>query len=61
VTKVLVAVGDAVAEGEALAVLEAMKMEHTLRSSGPGVVHEVRAAAGDQVDVGQLLVRLEPA
>ena len=36
VTKVLVAVGDAVAEGDGLVVLEAMKMEHTLRANGAG-------------------------
>ena len=38
VTKVLVAEGDAVAEGEGLVVLEAMKMEHTLRANGAGTV-----------------------
>ena len=61
ITKVLVAVGDTVAEGDGLVVLEAMKMEHTLRAYGAGVVSEVHAAAGQQVDVGELLVAVEPA
>jgi acetyl/propionyl-CoA carboxylase alpha subunit len=59
VTKVLVAAGQAVAEGTPLVVLEAMKMEHTLRAAGAGVVAEVRVTEGQQVDVGELLVRVE--
>ena len=61
VTKVLVAVGAVVAEGEGLVVLEAMKMEHTLRAGGAGTVTEVRCAPGQQVDVGDLLVAVEAA
>ncbi len=61
VTKVLVAVGDVVAEGDPLVVLEAMKMEHTLRADGAGSVRVVACAPGQQVDVGDLLVSLEPA
>jgi 3-methylcrotonyl-CoA carboxylase alpha subunit len=41
-------------------VLEAMKMEHTLRAGGPGTVGAVLCAPGDQVDVGDLLVVVEP-
>ncbi len=61
VTKVLVSVGDVVAEGDALVVLEAMKMEHTLRALGAGTVRAVHGAPGQQVDVGDLLVEMEPA
>jgi len=61
VTKVLVSVGDAVAEGDGLLVLEAMKMEHTLRALGAGTVRAVHAVPGQQVDVGDLLVEMEPA
>ncbi len=61
VTKVLVRVGDVVAEGDGLVVLEAMKMEHTLRAHGAGTVQAIHGAAGQQVDVGDLLVELEPA
>jgi biotin carboxyl carrier protein len=60
VTKVLVAVGDSVAEGDGLVVLEAMKMEHTLRAHGAGTVTRVVAAPGQQVDVGDLLVAVDP-
>ncbi len=61
VTKVLVAVGDTVAEGDGLLVLEAMKMEHTLRANGAGTVAQVQCAPGQQVDVNDLLVAVEPA
>jgi propionyl-CoA carboxylase alpha chain len=61
ITKVLVTVGDVVAEGDPLVVLEAMKMEHTLRADGAGTVNRLECAPGQQVDVGDLLVSLEPA
>lgn len=60
VTKILVALGDPVAEGEGLVVLEAMKMEHTLRAAGAGTVRRIVTEPGQQVDVGDLLVELEP-
>ena len=61
VTKVLVAEGDVVAEGDGLVVLEAMKMEHTLRANGAGTVAQVQCAPGQQVDVHDLLVTVVPA
>ena len=61
VTKLLVAEGDVVAEGDGLVVLEAMKMEHTLRANGAGTVAQVHCAPGQQVDVHDLLVAVEPA
>ncbi len=60
VTKVLVAEGDTVAEGEGLVVLEAMKMEHTLRANGVGTVATVHCVPAQQVDVHDLLVVVEP-
>ena len=60
VTKVLVSVGDVVADGDGLAVLEAMKMEHTLRATGAGTITQVLCVPGQQVDVGDLLVAVEP-
>jgi biotin carboxyl carrier protein len=54
-------VGDTVAECDGLVVLEAMKMEHTLRANGAGTVAQVRCAPGQQVDVNDLLVAVEPA
>ncbi len=52
-------VGQVVAKGDRLAVLEAMKMEHSLLAARDGVVAEVLAAEGDQVEAGAALVRLE--
>jgi acetyl/propionyl-CoA carboxylase alpha subunit len=60
VTKVLVSLGDVVAEGDGLVVLEAMKMEHALRADGAGTVSQVTCEPGQQVDVGDLLVAVEP-
>jgi 3-methylcrotonyl-CoA carboxylase alpha subunit len=58
--KALVAeVGQAVRKGDRLAVLEAMKMEHALLAARDGVVAEVLAATGDQVEAGAALIRLE--
>ena len=51
--------GQAVREGDRLAVLEAMKMEHSLLAARDGVVAEVLADAGAQVEAGAALVRLE--
>lgn len=51
--------GDAVKEGDALLVLEAMKMEHTLTAPRDGVIAEMNAKAGDQVEDGVILVLLE--
>jgi len=59
VKAVFVEPGQAVSEGEKLAVLEAMKMEHTLTAARDGTVAEVLAAAGAQVEAGAALVRLE--
>jgi 3-methylcrotonyl-CoA carboxylase alpha subunit len=60
VRAVAAALGQTVKRGDALMVLEAMKMEHTLRAPRDGVVREVMAAAGDQVADGTVLVALEP-
>jgi 3-methylcrotonyl-CoA carboxylase alpha subunit len=51
--------GEAVARGQPLVTLEAMKMEHTLTAPFDGTVADVAAAAGDQVSEGVVLARLE--
>ncbi|MEL6841083.1 MAG: acetyl/propionyl/methylcrotonyl-CoA carboxylase subunit alpha [Pseudomonadota bacterium] len=61
VRDVAVAPGQAVAEGDRIAVLEAMKMEHVLRAPRDGVVASVAVATGDQVTAGALMVALEEA
>ncbi|MFQ1700531.1 acetyl/propionyl/methylcrotonyl-CoA carboxylase subunit alpha [Loktanella agnita] len=59
VRAVAVTEGQAVAEGDRIAVLEAMKMEHVLRAPRDGIVASVSVAAGDQVTAGALVVSLE--
>ena len=59
VKAIFVEPGQQVAAGEPLAILEAMKMEHTLTAARDGRVAEVLAAAGDQVEAGAALIRLE--
>lgn len=59
VIKLLVAEGAAVAKGDPLLVLEAMKMEHTLTAHADGVVEGVGALhVGTQVEDGQELLRI---
>ena len=59
VVRVNVEVGDQVAAGQGLVVMEAMKMENELRSSSAGTVRAVHAAAGAAVNKGAVLVELE--
>ena len=61
VVAVTVAVGDAVAAGAQVAVLEAMKMEHLVTAEVAGYVRAVAASTGDTVAPGQPLVFVEPA
>ncbi|TWB13809.1 3-methylcrotonyl-CoA carboxylase alpha subunit [Nitrospirillum amazonense] len=56
VIAVLVAAGDRVEKGQGLVVLEAMKMEHTIKAQGPGTVETVRYTVGDQVPDGAELI-----
>ena len=58
VVLVKVGAGDTVAEGQELVVMEAMKMELTLKAPRDGRVEAVQAAAGDFVDADAVLVRL---
>jgi propionyl-CoA carboxylase alpha chain len=61
VLQVNVEEGATVAEGDAVVVLEAMKMEHTLRAPFDGTVATVRVAPGDQVEADEVLVVVEAA
>lgn len=60
VVKVEVAVGDAVEEGQGMAIVEAMKMENELRAEGAGVVSSIHVAPGDTVAKDEVLIELEP-
>ena len=53
--------GDAVKKGQALAVMEAMKMEHTIAAPADGTVAELLYAPGDQVAEGAELLKIAVA
>ena len=59
VVSIAVKVGDVVHKGQPLAVMEAMKMEHTIAAPADGRVLEVLFAPGEQVAEGAELLRLE--
>ncbi len=58
VVRLDVAVGDQVAAGSPLVVLEAMKMENELKSVIPGVVASIRVAVGAAVEKGEVLIEI---
>lgn len=58
ITRVAVKKGDLVSKGQALVVMEAMKMEYTLEADRAGKVEEVNAENGKQVGLGDILVRV---
>ena len=60
IAAVAVAPGERVAHGGLLFTLEAMKMEHSVTAPFAGIVREVRASAGGQVEQGAVIVVLEP-
>ena len=59
VTSVEVAAGDSVTKGQRLLTLEAMKMEHGLVAPFDGVVAELAAVAGAQVQVDAVLAKIQ--
>lgn len=59
VMKVNVEAGDKVTQGDVLVVMEAMKMEYSLKAEMSGTVDVLSCAVDDQVDVGQSLVKIK--
>jgi len=59
IIKVLANVGDEVHDGEAVLIMEAMKMENELRAPSKGKIKEIRVKEGDNVEAGTLLVVME--
>ncbi len=59
VLSISVSIGDAIAKGEVLLLLESMKMEIPVLSEIPGNVVEIAVAPGDVIQEGDLLIRLE--
>ncbi|WP_328188609.1 carboxyl transferase domain-containing protein [Marinobacter sp. OP 3.4] len=56
----LVSEGDAIAKGQTLAILEAMKMEHEIKAPTSGLVRALPLAEGDYVSEGQAIAFIEP-
>jgi acetyl/propionyl-CoA carboxylase alpha subunit len=61
IIQVLVKAGDAVKRGQSLAMLEAMKMEHTLTAPADATVESVNVQQGDQVPAEAVVVRFAKA
>jgi len=61
VIAILVAPGSSVEKGDALLVMEAMKMEHTIHAPAAGTVDDILFAIGDQVQEGAQLLAFTPA
>ena len=59
IVKVLVEVGQDVEVGQAVVVLEAMKMENQITAEKAGKVKEIKVAAGDTVGAGDIVVIIE--
>jgi 3-methylcrotonyl-CoA carboxylase alpha subunit len=60
ILKLLVAEGDRVEQGQALTVLEAMKMETTLYAESAAIVKKVRVGVGEMVDHGAVIIEFSP-
>ncbi len=60
VVKILVGPGGKVAKGEALLIVESMKMETKICASVEGTVKEVKVSPGQNVNQGDILVEIEP-
>jgi geranyl-CoA carboxylase alpha subunit len=56
---VKVQAGQRVARGDALLVIESMKLEHTLSATRDAVIAQALVEAGQQVSPGQLLLKFE--
>ena len=56
--KIEVAVGQKVAQGDALIIIESMKMEIPVEAPAGGTVTEIRVAEGDRIDEGAIVVVL---
>lgn len=61
IVKILCASGASIQTGDSVAVMEAMKMEYTLKAAMTGKVVEVKCKEGEQVALGQILFRLGQA
>ena len=59
IIKVLVKEGQEVKSGQGLVILSSMKMENTIEASEDGIVKEIYATAGSNVEAGFLLLKIK--
>jgi biotin carboxyl carrier protein len=59
IIRILVKVGDEVAEGDVVCILEAMKMENELKAPRAGVVQVLHVQVGQDVETGAVLAEIE--
>ena len=59
VLEVAVSIGQTVAKGDKVLILEAMKMENVIKAAGDGVVKAIHTTKGQPVEKGQLLIEME--
>jgi len=58
IAQIMVTDGDQVTQGQPLMILEAMKMEHTIKAQISGIIEGLSLRAGDQVTDGEILIRI---
>lgn len=61
VLSVIINVGDTVAKGDGIMILEAMKMENVLKAEGDCVIKSILIESGQSVEKGQVMIELEDA
>lgn len=61
ITKILVNAGQEITAGQAVLVMEAMKMEYTLKAEIAGQISDISCAVGEQVVLGKVLVKIKPS
>ena len=60
ITKIFVKEAQATMKGDPLIVMEAMKMEYTLKAEIDGLIQKVDVQVGDQVPLGKTLIMIKP-
>ena len=61
VLDIVVKEGDSIAKGDAILILEAMKMENVLKAENDCVIKKILIASSENVEKNQILVELDPA
>lgn len=60
IVDVIVSDGDAIAEGDVIAVLESMKMEISIKAAASGIATNISVSKGMMVDRGQIIAEIAP-